>query len=199
MTIAIRPRRRLVRLGAILAVTSALGMALVTALTGAPANAATAGMSKESGTVSPAGVIGNGTYRWGNDDGSGLCLAYDPKSRGAARQEGCDNDNTVFWDTVSTSGNDYELIDEHNGQCLSIMGGSGADGAAAFVFTCAGTADQIFTLVPATSTQFPGAYQLRNVNSGKCVSVGGAQTNKGAWVIQWTCAESGEFMWRPFT
>ena len=46
------------------------------------------------------------------------------------------------------------------------------NGAAAFVFTCAGTADQIFTLVPATSTQFPGAYQLRNVNSGKCVSVG---------------------------
>jgi hypothetical protein len=98
---------------------------------------------------------------------------------------------------VNTSGNNYELIDEHNGQCLSIAGGSGADGAAAFVFTCQGTADQIFTLVPATSTLFAGAYQLVNVNSGKCVAVGGARTNLGAWVIQWTCALSGEFMWRP--
>jgi hypothetical protein len=167
-------------------------------LSGAPANAAagTGGVSKAFGAASPAGSIVNGSYRW-VDANSNLCLAYDPSSRGAARQEGCGDDNTVFWDTVNTSGNNYELIDEHNGQCLSISGGSGADGAAAFVFTCAGTADQIFTLVPATSTIFAGAYQLVNLNSGKCVAVGGARLNKGAWVIQWTCAQSGEFMWRP--
>jgi Ricin-type beta-trefoil lectin domain len=189
----IATRRGLARFGAALAVASALAMAL----TGAPANAAgIPGAQQAIGTVSPAAVIVNGTYRWDNAN-SALCLAYDPESRGAARQEGCDNDNTIFWDTVNTSGNNYELIDEHNGQCLSISGGSGANGAAAFVFTCAGTADQIFTLVPATSTVFAGAYQLVNVNSGKCVAVGGAQKNKGAWVIQWACAQSGEFMWRP--
>jgi hypothetical protein len=194
MLIATRRRRGLARFGAALAVASALVMAL----TGVPANAATgtAGVPKALGTASPAGVIVNGTYRWDNAH-SALCLAYDPESRGAARQEGCDNDNTIFWDSVNTSGNNYELIDEHNGQCLSISGGSGADGAAAFVFTCAGTADQIFTLVPATSAVFAGAYQLVNVNSGKCVAVGGARADKGAWVIQWTCAQSGEFMWRP--
>jgi hypothetical protein len=38
-----------------------------------------------------------------------------------------------------------------------------------------------------------------NVNSGKCVAVGGGRTNAGAWVIQWTCAQSGEFMWRPYS
>ena len=191
MFIATRRRRGLARFGAVLAIASALAMVL----TGAPANAA--GVSKALGTASPAGVIVNGGYRWVNAN-SNLCLAYDPESRGAARQEACDNgDNTIFWDTVNTSGNSYELIDEHNGQCLSIAGGSGADGAAAFVFTCAGTADQIFTLVPATSTLFAGAYELVNVNSGKCVAVGGARMNKGAWVIQWTCAQSGEFMWRP--
>jgi hypothetical protein len=194
MLIATRRRRGLARFGAALAVASALAMAL----TAAPASAAgTPGVPKAVGAV-PSGVIPNGTERWGNAN-SGLCLAYDPEARGAARQEGCDNDNTVFWDTVNTSGNNYELIDEHNGQCLSISGGSGANGAAAFVFTCAGTADQIFTLVPATSTVFAGAYELMNVNSGKCVSVGGAKVDKGAWVIQWSCAQSGEFMWRPFS
>ncbi|HEY3611748.1 MAG TPA: RICIN domain-containing protein [Pseudonocardiaceae bacterium] len=186
MLIATRRRRGLARLGAALAIASALAMVL----TGTPANAA--GVSH----ASPAGSIVNGSYRW-VDANSNLCLAYDPESRGAARQEGCGNDNTIFWDTVNTSGNSYELIDEHNGQCLSISGGSGADGAAAFVFTCQGTADQIFTLVPATSTLFAGAYQLVNLNSGKCVAVGGARKDLGAWVIQWSCAQSGEFMWRP--
>jgi len=195
MLITTQPRRSLVRLLAAMAVAATL--ATVTALTPVPAHAAagTAGVSKQSGAISPADIIVSPTYRWTNAN-SGLCLAYDPESRGAARQEGCDNDNTVFWITVNTGGDNYELIDTHNNQCLSIKGGSGANGAAAFVFTCAGTADQIFTAIPATSTAFAGTYQLMNVNSGKCVSVGGAQTNKGAWVIQWTCAQSGEFMWR---
>jgi hypothetical protein len=198
MLIATRRRRGLGRFGAALAIASALAMAL----TVAPANAAgTAGVPKAFGTVSPAGVIANGTDRWNNVN-SNLCLAYDPESRGAARQVSCDTgpfgDSTIFWDAVNTSGNNYELIDELNGQCLSIAGGSGADGATVFVFTCAGTADQIFTLVPATSTLFAGAYQFVSLNSGKCVAVGGARKDAGAWVIQWTCAQSGEFMWRPF-
>jgi hypothetical protein len=143
MLIATRRRRGLARFGAVMAIASALAIAL----TGAPANAAVT--PNASGAVSPAGVIVNGTYRW-DDANSAKCLACDTESRGAARQEACDNgDNTISWDAVNTSGNNYELIDEHNGQCLSIAGGSGADGAAAFVFTCAGTNDQIFTLVPA--------------------------------------------------
>jgi hypothetical protein len=179
-----------------LAIASALGMSLAAA----PANAATiTGAAKASRTISPAGVIADGTVRWENTN-SAKCLAYDVESRGAARQEQCDGvDFTIPWDVVNVSGNNYEIINEHNGQCLSISGGSSANGAAAFVFTCQGTNDQIFTLVPATSPAFAGAYQLVNVNSGKCVAVGGAKTNLGAWVIQWTCAQSGEFMWRPFT
>jgi hypothetical protein len=194
MLIATRHRRGLARFGAAMAIASAL----VITMAGAPANAAgTASGPNAFGANSQAGVVANGTYRWDNAN-SGMCLAYDTESRGAARQEACDNgDNTISWEAVNTSGDNYELIDVHNGECLSISGGSGADGAAAFVFTCAGTNDQIFTLVPATSTVFAGAYQLVNVNSGKCVAVGGARTNLGAWVIQWTCAQSGEFMWRP--
>ena len=40
--------------------------------------------------------------------------------------------------------------------------------------------------------------RFANVNSGKCVAVGGARQDYGAWVIQWTCNPSAEFMWRPF-
>jgi len=166
-------------LGAVLGAASALALALAAA----PANAAVhaAGVPKASGRVSPADITGNPTLRFTNVN-SGLCLAYDPESRGAARQEGCSNDNTVYWEAASNGSGEYELIDEHNNQCLSISGGSTADGAAAFVYNCANTADQLFTLVPEFSS-FPGAYELVNLKSGKCVAVGGARTNLGAWVI----------------
>jgi len=189
-----RRRRGLARLGVVLAVASALAIAL----TGAPASAAArpAGVHQSSGTLAPADVIGNQTLRFTNVN-SGLCLAYDPESRGAARQEGCNNDNTVYWEAASNGRGQYELIDLHNNQCLSISGGSTANGAAAFVYTCNNTADQLFTLVPEFAN-FPGAYELVNLNSGKCVAVGGARTNLGAWVIQWDCAANGAYMWRPY-
>ena len=194
MRIESRRRRGLARFGVVLAVASALAIAL----TGAPANAAAraAGEPKASGTVSPADFTGNPVVRFANVN-SGLCLAYDPESRGAARQEGCNNDNTVSWEVASNGSGAYELIDLHNNQCLSISGGSTADGAAAFVYNCLNIADQLFTLVPEFSS-FPGAYELVNVNSGKCVAVGGARQDYGAWVIQWTCFPSAEFMWRPY-
>ena len=55
----------------------------------------------------------------------------------------------------------------------------------------------VLALVPYFSS-YPGAYELVNVNSGKCVAVGGARQDYGAWVIQWTCFPSAEFMWRPY-
>jgi hypothetical protein len=192
--IEIRRRRGFARFGLVLAAVSAVTMVLA----GVPANAAdrAQNLAKASATAAPSDTIPNPTVRFANVN-SGLCLAYDPASRGAARQEGCGNDNTVYWELASNGSGAYELIDLHNNQCLSISGGSTADGAAAFVYTCQNTTDQLFTLVPEFSS-FPGAYELVNVHSGKCVAVGGGRTNLGAWVIQWTCYPSAEFMWRPF-
>jgi hypothetical protein len=192
-----RRRRGLARIGVVMAAVAALAIAVTAAPANAAAPAATpAGAHKAAGTVSPADGIGNPTLRFANVN-SGLCLAYDPESRGAARQEGCGDDNTVFWEAASNGNGAYELIDLHNNQCLSIAGGSRADGATVFVYNCANTADQLFTLVPEFAG-YPGAYELVNVNSGKCVAVGGARKDYDAWVIQWSCAPSGEFMWRPY-
>jgi hypothetical protein len=181
-------KRGLIR--AVTAVTMAVAAAVGVAV---PATAAVT-----VGKASPAGVVADGTYRWANVN-SGLCLAYAPDSRGANRQEGCDdNDYTLLWDAVNVGGNNYRLVNEHNGQCLSIWRGDTNDNAQVGIYACVDTPAEIFTLVPATSPVFAGAYQFVNLNSGKCVAVGGGRTNKGAWVIQWTCAQSGEFMWRPY-
>jgi len=195
--IEIRRRRGFARFGLVLAVVSAVTMVLA----GVPANAADRAQilpkaATTATTATPADTVPNPTVRFANVN-SGLCLAYDPESRGAARQEGCGNDNTVYWELASNGSGAYELIDLHNNQCLSISGGSTADGAAAFVYNCQNTSDQLFTLVPEFSS-FPGAYELVNVHSGKCVAVGGGRTNLGAWVIQWTCYPSAAFMWRPY-
>lgn len=185
-------RRPLARL-----VLTVLGLTLAVLSVNPIAGAATAGPNA-SGTASPAGVITNGTYRLDNVN-SGLCLAYNVEGRGINRQEACDGgDYTIPWDVVNTSGNNYEIINEHNNQCVSIPGGSTADDQASFVEACTGGNYQIFTLVPSNSTVFAGAYQLVNVNSGKCLAVGGARKDLGALVIQWTCYQSGEFMWRLF-
>jgi hypothetical protein len=196
MLVTTRRRRVLGRFGAALVGASALA----SALTGTPANAAagTASVSRPSGTVSPAGAVPKGTYRLGNVN-SRLCLAYDVERRGAARQAFCANDYTINWQVVPVSRDNYELINAHNGQCLSIAGSSKDDGAAAFVFTCGNTADQHFTLVPVPAPpsfpqEIPG-FEIVNVNSGKCVSVGGARTEPEAWVIQWTCAGTGDQIW----
>ncbi|WP_018681815.1 RICIN domain-containing protein [Actinokineospora enzanensis] len=182
MLIATRRRRGLARFGAALAIASFL----TTVLVGAPANAA-----------SITGPLANGSYLLNNAN-SGLCLAYDPSARGAARQEGCNDDNTTTWYVANAGGDNYVIINEHNNQCLSIWGGGVNDGDAAFVYDCQGTTDQMYTLIPATLPIYAGSYQLRNVHSGKCVAVGGGRTNKGAWVIQWGCAENGAYMWRAY-
>jgi hypothetical protein len=197
MLITTRCRRSYARFSAALAVAAAL----VTALIGVPAtaSASTTGVPNASRTVSPGSLIANGTYRWQNADGGGWCLAYNVENRGFTRQESCSttDDYTVFWDAVNTSGNNYELINEHNGQCLTVYGNTSANGAGVFVYNCRGTTDQIFTLIPQTSTLYAGAYQLQNVSGGLCLAVGGASQQQGAGIIMWSCAQSGEFMWRP--
>lgn len=195
MRIAIPRRRGLARFGLAVAAASALTVALA----GAPANAATrtAGVPKAFSASSSTAVLPNGTYRFQNAN-SALCLGYAWNARGATRQWTCSTDNTAYWDLVNTGGNTYELINENNGQCLTIPDNSTADGAAPFVYTCGGGGAQFFTLVPATdTTHFPGAYQIENTNSSKCVDVGGQQTNVGAWVVQYDCIQRGDEMWRP--
>lgn len=188
-------RRGLARFGTAVAIASALAIAL----TAAPANAAvsTTGAATAFGTNVADPVLANGTYRW-QEANSGLCLAYDVESRGASRQEACDGgDFTIYWDVVNTGGNNYELIDEHNGQCLTIPDNSTSNGASPFVYICGGGGAQDFTLIPATSSAFPGAFQIVNTNSGKCVNVGGDQRNLGAWIVQFDCSQRGDEMWRP--
>lgn len=196
MLLATLRRRGLARVGTALAIVSALTIAL----TGATANATTsaAGTPTASGTNVSTAVLPNGTYRWQEAD-SGFCLAYAPDARGAARQASCspNYDTTIYWDLVNTGGNTYELIDEANGQCLTIPGMSTSPGAAPFVYICGGGGAQFFTLVPATSSAFPGAYQIENTNSGLCVDVGGDQRNAGAWIVQYYCLQRGDLMWRP--
>jgi hypothetical protein len=200
MLIATRRRRSYARFSAAVAVAAALVLALI----GVPAtaSASTMGVPNASGRVSPGSLIANGVYRWQNA-GGGWCLAYNVENRGFARQESCSttDDYTVFWNAVNISGNNYELVNEHNGTCLTVYGDTTANGAGVFIYQCgytgANTTDQIFTLIPQTSPLFAGAYQLQNVRGGLCLAVAGASRQQGASIIMWSCAQSGEFMWRP--
>ena len=192
-------RRGLARVGAALAIAAAL----TTALTAGPAFAAasTGDVAKASVAGKPHDIPIPPVYRWANVN-SGLCLAYDVESRGASRQEGCDDgaqgDYTIHWILQDAPGGTYQIINDYNNQCLTIPGSSTSNGASPFVFTCGGGGAQFFTLVPANPNVAPGAYEMVNTNSNKCVSVGGSQKNKGAWIIQWDCSTSRlDDLWYP--
>jgi hypothetical protein len=201
MRVTTRRRRGLGRLGAALVGASALA----TALTGAPANAATtASVPRASGTASSAGTLPNNTYTWLSVNSLNprnvfphMCLAYDPEAKGGARQEGCaSGDNTLRWNVVNTGDDRYEFINVNRGQCLTVAGGSKADGAATMVFPCHGGDEQLFTLKPVGVVGgIPQPYEIVNYNSGKCVSVGAGRFDYGAGVIQWTCAETAAQVW----
>lgn len=198
MLIATLRRRGLARVGAALAIAAALTVVM----TGNPASATTVAAPRASATSQPAGIPLPPVYRWANVN-SGLCLAYDVESRGASRQEGCidsgpDFDYTIHWILQDGPNGTYQLINDYNNQCLTIPNSSKNNGASPFVYNCGGVGAQFFTLVPADPSVAPGAYEIVNTNSNKCVSVGGAQTNKGAWIIQWDCSTSRtDDLWYP--
>ncbi|WP_369356070.1 RICIN domain-containing protein [Streptomyces sp. cg2] len=82
---------------------------------------------------------------------------------------------------------------EHSGKCLTIAGGSLANGANAVQATCVDGADnQAFELVPAGNATF----MVRAMHSGACLEVENSGTGAGANVQQWWCVDAPNQRWR---
>ncbi|WP_274912531.1 RICIN domain-containing protein [Streptomyces sp. WZ-12] len=82
---------------------------------------------------------------------------------------------------------------EHSGKCLTVAGGSLANGANAVQTTCTDGADnQSFQLIPAGNATF----MVRAMHSGKCLEVENSGTGAGANVQQWWCVDGPQQRWR---
>lgn len=97
----------------------------------------------------------------------------------------------------------FTITNANSGQVLEIGGGAPINvqpGAIANQWPYAGKDfyEQQWELVPVnmqTSTRFPGVYTIKNVNSQKLLEIGGASTDPGATVNQWSDAETANQQW----
>jgi hypothetical protein len=129
---------------------------------------------------------------------SSLCLDTTPNvdPQGApAIQSACSAAPTGRWTATAVHGaatpETYTLIDAASGKCLDVNGESKDDGAAVVQWTCVGSANQQWTLLPAEG----GGSLLVSVNSGKCAGVADAAPAAGAAIVQLTCAGTANQTW----
>jgi len=71
--------------------------------------------------------------------------------------------------------------------CMTVAGGSSADGAAMILAGCTGSGAQHFNLNT--------SYDLVNLGATKCVDVKDAQTSAGTPLQLWTCTGGSNQKW----
>ncbi|MFC7308124.1 RICIN domain-containing protein [Streptomyces monticola] len=80
------------------------------------------------------------------------------------------------------------VVANHSGKCLTVLGASHANNALVNQYRCVGAKNQQWRLEMAGGGAATLADAvLRNVNSGKCLTVLGGSTAKGAKLTQYTC------------
>jgi len=83
------------------------------------------------------------------------------------------------------------LVGVHSGKCVDVHDSSTADGAEVFLWTCLGTANQQWMLVPMGD----GTVSVVVHHSGKCLDLRGGQLENGAAIEQWTCLGNANQRW----
>ncbi|MFI7316938.1 RICIN domain-containing protein [Streptomyces venezuelae] len=79
------------------------------------------------------------------------------------------------------------VVARHSKKCLTVRGASHADNAVVNQYRCVGAKNQRWRLEMIGGDPSLGSAVLRNINSGKCLTVHGASTAKGAKLDQYTC------------
>jgi hypothetical protein len=136
-----------------------------------------------------------------NDVGGGYSqLAASHSGKCLTLRDGNTTDGASFiqWNCGATGGADrlqFELRPAGNVAIVAHDSGKaiGVSGTAspAVQQTITGAAAQQWTIVPKPN----GKFQLKNVASGACLAVSGSDQANGAAVLQWTCADSANFLW----
>ncbi|GAA5045875.1 hypothetical protein HNP84_002539 [Thermocatellispora tengchongensis] len=84
------------------------------------------------------------------------------------------------------------VVARHSGKCLDIAGASTDNAARAIQFTCSGSSNQRWALIPTKD----GFYHIVARHSGQCLEVARRSTDNGARVQQWPCSSAPHHQWR---
>jgi hypothetical protein len=126
---------------------------------------------------------------------SDLCLGIKGGGTGneLAIQWTCNGRYDQGWGFPESGG--YYHMENLNGRCLGIQGGSKAQGAHAIQWRCENVANQEWKAHIVINDPASPIYELQNRGSGRCLTVSGGSTRPGAYVIQWSCVHNSDQWW----
>ncbi|WP_409239638.1 RICIN domain-containing protein [Streptomyces sp. PA5.6] len=106
---------------------------------------------------------------------------------GAAEPDGRTTASSEPAAAAAAARNIRYVVARHSGKCLTVRGASHANNAVVNQYRCVGAKNQRWRLEMIGGDPSLGSAVLRNINSGKCLTVHGASTAKGAKLDQYTC------------
>ncbi|MDI6100606.1 RICIN domain-containing protein [Actinoplanes sp. NEAU-A12] len=148
-----------------------------------------------SNAATSATPIAGGTYSLSVAK-SGMCLdvtAGSADNNALLQQWGCTAGTAwqQFKLVAAGSAGQFNLVNAKSGKCVDVPAKSTAGGVQLIQYTCGSAAtNQLFTFVASG----PG-YQIKNVNSGLCLSDKDAATAAGGAIIQETCTANTNKQW----
>ena len=119
---------------------------------------------------------------------SSLCLPLLVSSSACGTQDATLADASVSESYEAlTNGQAYILKSENSGMLMDVSGGVGNNGAKVVQQSATGGTSQQWRLRPSAQ----GAYEIINVNSGKCLDVTGVSKSEGVALQQYDCNGNG--------
>ncbi|WP_377273105.1 RICIN domain-containing protein [Peterkaempfera sp. SMS 1(5)a] len=134
------------------------------------------------------------------NQGSGNCLddPYSSTSTGVQLiQYSCNSGSNQNWTFTPVSGSTANYtVTSFAGLCVDISGASTADNAKVDQNTCNSQTNQQFTLQPVTVSGYSNTFNLKAVNSGKCIVPTGDTTANNTVLVQLPCTTATTRVWR---
>jgi ricin-type beta-trefoil lectin protein len=136
------------------------------------------------------------------DVNSGLCID-NPNSN--------PNNNVTMTIYNCLGGNNQKWNNETSGKCLTVQNARPDDNAAVLQFTCNSGTNERWTYQSANPDNdlfvatiggqkriTQKLFKIKNLNSGRCLTVKNASRNSGATLLQFDCTKAGSNVWAQF-
>jgi hypothetical protein len=112
-------------------------------------------------------------------------------------------------------------VNAASGKCLTVQNGSASNNATVLQYSCNNGANERWTYLPVPFSSVPPPpnmtevsfyliniggksyfsdkqFKIKNVNSGRCLTVKNASTDDGATLLQYDCNSPGSNVWAQF-
>ena len=118
----------------------------------------------------------------------------------AVQQYTCHEANNQRWylRRLHTGNDHYQLVNKHSGKCLDVPSASQANGVALQQHNCHTSSELNYLRNQIWKINNPNDFysRLTSNHNGLCMAVSGASTANGAGIVQWSCGDEWDKVYR---